>query len=375
MKGLAEGLCRRFQRRWAESPGQSIVEMALFFPIVLAIMVSVMEVGNALNAFITVENAAREGARFGAAGGTTGGISQVVTDTLDLRLDIAGNDTDVFVIRGTTSSDGATMANWEETHAFGSAPPATSGVTSDEVLDDLQSQGITNTASMEFVAAVAHYDLKSLLGVPLVSNLSEMIPLSAYSVMPVQSLAAPESSVGCDIYPIGVSKEIIDNLLGGDKYFKFQNVTPGDADHFAWFDWDCHVDPCPLHLAEGLSHPTLDPNFNRALLDIHVGDWLPGYEMDLQLAHGGAGCGEEADWDELERVMIDHVDTGRTILIVVFDHTATIDGSPCNQYLVVGFITARILSYNIESFEGHPDRFHTVQFEYVGDYTACGQPY
>ena len=373
MIGLPRRLGEWLKERWSQSPGQSLVETALFLPILLAIMVSVVEVGNSLNNFLTLENATREGARFGAGGGTDAGINQVVTSTLNLRLDMNASNTDVFVIRGETNGDGTAIESWTETHTYGSAPPATSGVSQAQVLADLQSQGVGNAAGLQFVAAAAHYDLKSMLGVPLVSNLSQIIPMSAYSVMQIESATAPDNSVGCDVYPMAVSQWYLENKLLGNDEFKYSNEAQEDQAHFAWLYWDCQgACPDPLEMAEYLSHPGTDPVFNRERTAIRIGDWVPGFRMDTQLCHS-----TEEDWAQLERVMTDHVDTGRTLLMVVFDHNQTRPGGGdfCDEYRVVGFAVVKIERYNIESYQGYPDRFHTVQYLKEGDYSACGQQY
>ncbi len=46
--------------------GQSLVELALVFPIVIIIMAAVFDVGRVLDASIVLTNAARTGARFGS---------------------------------------------------------------------------------------------------------------------------------------------------------------------------------------------------------------------------------------------------------------------------------------------------------------------
>ena len=46
--------------------GQSLVEMALVFPILLLILASVVDAGRAIDAYITITNAVREGARYAA---------------------------------------------------------------------------------------------------------------------------------------------------------------------------------------------------------------------------------------------------------------------------------------------------------------------
>ena len=55
-----------------EERGQSLVEMAIFLPVVILILVGIVEVSHALANYLVIVNAAREGARFGAAGGKDG---------------------------------------------------------------------------------------------------------------------------------------------------------------------------------------------------------------------------------------------------------------------------------------------------------------
>jgi Flp pilus assembly protein TadG len=46
-------------------------EVALMLPLILILVIGVIEVSNALNAYISVVNAARDGARIGSKGGAT----------------------------------------------------------------------------------------------------------------------------------------------------------------------------------------------------------------------------------------------------------------------------------------------------------------
>ncbi len=54
---------RQHRRR---SRGQSLVEFALILPILLLLVVSAADAGRLFFAYVTIENAAREGAFFGA---------------------------------------------------------------------------------------------------------------------------------------------------------------------------------------------------------------------------------------------------------------------------------------------------------------------
>ncbi|MCL4424994.1 MAG: pilus assembly protein [Firmicutes bacterium] len=73
--------------RWKKgSGGQSTVELALLLPVILFILFGIAEFGRAFNAYITLENAAREGARLGVTGASDAEILdrvKAVAVTLD----------------------------------------------------------------------------------------------------------------------------------------------------------------------------------------------------------------------------------------------------------------------------------------------------
>jgi Flp pilus assembly protein TadG len=58
-------------RRGRGERGQSLVELALTLPVLLLLLVGVAELGNSLNAYITVVDAGRDGARLGSKGAAT----------------------------------------------------------------------------------------------------------------------------------------------------------------------------------------------------------------------------------------------------------------------------------------------------------------
>jgi len=59
---------RRKGTRGRSERGQSLVELALTLPVLLLLLVGLVEVGNALNAYLTVVDAGRDGARLGSKG-------------------------------------------------------------------------------------------------------------------------------------------------------------------------------------------------------------------------------------------------------------------------------------------------------------------
>jgi Flp pilus assembly protein TadG len=51
--------------RAKHSTGQSLVELALTLPLLILILIGVLDLGRMLNAYVTIQNASREGARYG----------------------------------------------------------------------------------------------------------------------------------------------------------------------------------------------------------------------------------------------------------------------------------------------------------------------
>jgi Flp pilus assembly protein TadG len=61
--------------------GQALVELALIVPVLLLLVLGVFEFGRLLNAYMTVQHAAREGARLGILGATDAEIESRVLST------------------------------------------------------------------------------------------------------------------------------------------------------------------------------------------------------------------------------------------------------------------------------------------------------
>ncbi len=66
--------------------GQAMVELALVLPLLLILIFGIVEFGRVFNAYLIVNNAAREGARVGVVGATDTTITQKTKDTA-LTLD------------------------------------------------------------------------------------------------------------------------------------------------------------------------------------------------------------------------------------------------------------------------------------------------
>jgi Flp pilus assembly protein TadG len=88
----------RRRRRGAGDRGAAAVEFALLLPLLLLIVFGLIDFGRALNAQITLTQAAREGARLDALGGTTSQVcARVVTAATSLNLSCTASPPEVTV--------------------------------------------------------------------------------------------------------------------------------------------------------------------------------------------------------------------------------------------------------------------------------------
>lgn len=91
----------------ADARGQSLVEMALLLPVFLILILGVVEVTNAMNAYVTVVSSARDGARLGSKGlATDGEIKNLVLVETDRLRDPVVID-DITVTHTTVGGENA----------------------------------------------------------------------------------------------------------------------------------------------------------------------------------------------------------------------------------------------------------------------------
>jgi len=85
------------RRRRCET-GQAVVELALVVPVLVLLLLGIAEFGRLYGAYLTVEQAAREGARVAALGGSDAQVTQTVDkvaswlDTTKLTVQITPPD-------------------------------------------------------------------------------------------------------------------------------------------------------------------------------------------------------------------------------------------------------------------------------------------
>jgi len=324
--------------------GQSLVEVAIFLPVVLIILAGIVEVSHALTTYLVIANAAREGARFGAAGGKDQDIATVILTST--RLDLAPERANVYVIRARLNAAGQ-LEKWKETHPYGHGPEA-SGFTAESVKEWLGTGG--GATSVELLITVFDYDLQSLLGLPVLSAFSERISLRAHSVM--RAGGAPRVAItptkGCHVFPIALPASAVESADREDILGPFENGT--GEDQFGWLRWQEHQPINTAILAAALAWPgnSQDPHkgYNGGQ-GVHVGDGVWDSNDPVGSEH------------LVTDILADYRDRGVYLRVVVWD------GYEGGRYKVTGFAIV-----NPVDFSGDLTSL-SVQFSHTDE--SCGQ--
>lgn len=327
-----------------EERGQSLVEMAIFLPVVILILVGIVEVSHALAAYLVIANAAREGARFGVAGGKDGDITTVILTST--RLDVTPERADIYVIRARLNAAGQ-VENWKETHTYGDGP-GTSGLTTEGIKEWLESGG--GPTGVELLVTVFDYDLQSLLGLPVLSAFSETISLRAHTVMRVGGGrgVALSPTKGCAVFPIALPASAVESADREDILGPFDNGT--GAGQFGWLRWQEHQPINTALLAAALAWPgnSQDPHkgYNGGQ-GVHVGEGVWHSNDPVGSTH------------LVTDILADYRDRDVYLRVIVWD------GYEGGRYKVTGFAIV-----NPVDFADDLTRL-SVQFSHTDE--SCGQ--
>jgi hypothetical protein len=258
--------------------GQSIVEVAFALPVLFLLVIGIIELGHALTAYNQTINAAREGARFGSMGGSDTGIETIVQGAASQLVSYNETNSDLWVVRAEMDESCSVISDTFSCNlVIDDDAFDTSCVTPDELVARLDTEeGVS--CDLDLVAVDLYYRSPSLLGLPLVKQLSESTPMRSLTVMRVES-PRPLSAI-CNAYPIAVHRSVFAGKYPGDQINDILNGT--EEGKFGWLRWP--NDPSggsSETLADSLERPTTsefqnaDPNFPD---DTHlsVGDWIWG---------------------------------------------------------------------------------------------------
>jgi len=315
--------------------GQSVVEVAFALPVLLLLVLGIVELGNALNAYNQTINAAREGARFGSMGGSDTGIGTVVQGAGSALISYDDSNSDLYVIRaeltGTAPGCSVISDTFSCEPVFDTPYLDTQCLSTDDMLARLDPQGI-DSCDLDVVAVDLHYRSPSLLGLPLVQQLSEAVPMRSLAVMRLES-PRPLSSV-CNAYPIAVHRSVLAGKSKGDKIDDILNGT--DEGKFGWLRWP--NDPSggsSVALADALERPTTSEFQNANDPDdthLSIGDWI--------WANTGVSN------DSKVRAALDGLINKGWIRVVVFDEHSD-EGGSNGKYHASNFAIVKLTGYSL----------------------------
>ena len=162
--------------------GQNLVEFAVLLPILALMIFGVAEIGNALNAYIGVTNAAREGARLASRGAIYSGaqVMQVIeSQTQYLDLNAHGSVVMTVVKSDTSGFVGPPVV----TQLLGTAPSRFSTSS----LAALYQQSIA-TANQSYLSKERFVVIEVFYDCPTLTHyLWPSIPMYSYTVMKISA--------------------------------------------------------------------------------------------------------------------------------------------------------------------------------------------
>lgn len=336
-----------------QQEGQSLIEIAFALPILLMMVVGIVELGFALNAYNQTINASREGARFGSLGGSDTAVSSIVEGAASYLIQYNEANSDLYVVRaeltGTAPNCGVITDTFSCEPVWDSDVLNTACVSGPEILSRLEPQGIVN-CDLKVVAVDLHYRSSSLLRLPLVKQLSEAVLMRSLTVMRVET-PRPLSGV-CNAYPIAIHRSLLAGKNKGDRINDILNGT--EEGNFGWLRWPNDTSGgSAVALEDALTRPTTDEFENAEDPDdthLSVGDWI--------WANTGLSNSDGA------RQALDGLLNKGWIRVVVFDQHAE-EGGVKGKYHADNFAIVKLTDYSLPAQ-------NKISIEFISmDSTGC----
>ncbi|MCP4417036.1 MAG: pilus assembly protein, partial [Chloroflexi bacterium] len=193
--------------------GQSLVEVALFFPIFVILLAGLVEVSQLLVTQNKVSSAARASTRFLSNGGEDAGISIVILNTITQTLQTEEGVWDVWSIRATVNTNGNGFDDWEFSQVYGISNTVRSSSVNEsdiqaQVLQELRTDENNSPSDaiavdLQIVGTYAIHDVDSILGLDAMSQLAGFSSLNALSIMRITADGLVVTN-GCSAFPIAV---------------------------------------------------------------------------------------------------------------------------------------------------------------------------
>ena len=402
------------------SKGQSLVEVALFLPILLIILAGIIEVSQLVITKNRVVEASRSAARFGANGGENSAIATVALTTITQTLVTNEDQWDIWAVRGTVDRNGTGFVpnTWEFEHEYGlgSTQVFSDVIEADiqaKVLEQLQTNidGNTNTAAagdIRFVGAYVVHDVESILGLDAVSSLAGLNSIQELSVMRVVGISRVVTN-GCDAFPIAVYEGIRSVTPVGEapepypENFYSGSATPvygqfiyhlrnepltdaqegyiykidvgGAGDSAGWLLWNEGLDANADNLAASVTWPGNSNDYTNCLSDGCAGSGIAGeifwgYAEPTDSTDRAMHIGDKvwgtgvADSTAVRNIVNQHVALGRTLRLPIWSTFEDVGSN--GMYTIAGFAIFRLHGHNITS-----NGF--ILAEFIRFDTSCGQ--
>ncbi|MCL4262463.1 MAG: pilus assembly protein [Anaerolineae bacterium] len=411
--------------------GQSLVEVALFFPIFIIMLAGVVEISNIIITQNRVTSATRASARFGADGGQDEGMTNVLLNTVTQTLELDQEVWDVWVVRGTVNEDGNAIESWQFNHVYGiSNTQQYSTVNELEiqemVLEELQRDENGNqqagiAADIEFVGTYALHDIDSILGLNALPQFATITSVRDLSVMRVLGFGL-NATDGCSGFPIvvyegersvtpGLYEAVVTNSPNfwpqpAPAYVTFYNHRPnvplrgfgqngevvsegdiflvqngGGQGGFGWLVWNQYISADANTLEGSLTWPGNSTDYTT----VATGGQQPPNPPFPHRVYGYIDYNDPTDtsmnigdWvmsntgavvsNDVREVLEGHITAGRQLRLIVYEPYA---GTGSNaRYQITGFAVFRLLGYQLSNNGGQGSY---ILAEFIRWDDSCGQ--
>lgn len=404
--------------------GQSLVEVALFFPIFIIMLAGVVEISNIIITQNRVSSATRAGARFGADGGENEGIKNVVLNTVTQTLELDQEFWDVWVVRGTVNSDGNAIESWEFSHVYGISntqqfDTVDEAAIQQEVLEQLQrnewgDQQAGIAADLEFVGTFAMHDIDSILGLNALPQFASITSVKELTVMRVLGFGL-NATDGCDGFPIvveegqrSVTQALYESIVVGSPnfypqpapaYITFYNHRPdkpfsqahegdiylvqngGGGGGFGWLVWNQYINASSGILERSLTWPGNSKDYTTVATSgqnppnppfphkvYGYIDYNDPWDTSMNIGDWVMSDTGAVNSSGVRDMLEGHIDSGRQLRLILYNNFT---GTGSNaRYQISGFAIFRLLGFQL-SANGQQGSFILAEFIRWDD--SCGQ--
>ena len=194
--------------------GQSLVETALFLPILIIVLAGIVEVSSLLITQNRITTASRVATGYGVNHyteydweGTANSMGVVAINTVTETMEMDLDQWDIWSIYAKVNEDGTDFEEFEAQHVMGNhlVISASEWVTREaqvraDMLAELQSTGNEHASDLEVVASVVYHNQKTMLNLPI----WQWTGFQTVRGLTVMRVDGPKPFVGCPLLPVSI---------------------------------------------------------------------------------------------------------------------------------------------------------------------------